>query len=164
MQLKSVFSCMEHTECVEYLTSLCFIFLSSSSSPLSPHPIHSYKGNIIRVERSREKQIVDFSTGSPWETVTLTALGRDRSLYTDILQEGTYSHTNISILSECCKSCMHIAAPVIAIASLFPSLLHLSPSLKLERWLCSRWKERPSCTRPLGRSGGSLVIPGRGGH
>jgi chaperone BCS1 len=30
------------------------------------------------VERSREKQIVDFSTGSPWETVTLTALGRNR--------------------------------------------------------------------------------------
>ena len=40
------------------------------------------------MERSREKQIVDFSTGSPWETVTLTALGRNRQLYTHILDEG----------------------------------------------------------------------------
>ena len=58
---------------------------------LTPLPFYpSYKGNLIRVERSREKQIVDFSTGSPWETVTLTALGRDRTLYADILQEGTH--------------------------------------------------------------------------
>lgn len=56
----------------------------------SPPSYTSYKGNLIQVERSREKQIVDFSTGSPWETVTLTALGRDRTLYTDILQEGTH--------------------------------------------------------------------------
>ena len=48
----------------------------------------SYKGNLIKVERSREKQIVDFSTGSPWETVTLTALGRNRQLYSHILDEG----------------------------------------------------------------------------
>jgi len=47
-----------------------------------------YKTTWIKVERSREKQIVDFSTGSPWETVTLTALGRDKGLYFNILQEG----------------------------------------------------------------------------
>ena len=50
--------------------------------------LSSYKGNLIKVERSREKQIVDFSTGSPWETVTLTALGRNRQLYSHILDEG----------------------------------------------------------------------------
>ena len=38
--------------------------------------------------QGREKQIVDFNTGSPWETVTLTALGRNRQLYTHILDEG----------------------------------------------------------------------------
>ena len=57
------------------------IFSPSQSIP-------SYKGNLIKVERSREKQIVDFSTGSPWETVTLTALGRNRQLYSHILDEG----------------------------------------------------------------------------
>ena len=42
----------------------------------------------IRVERNREKQMVNFQTGSPWETVTLTALGRDRNIYFKILDEG----------------------------------------------------------------------------
>ena len=42
----------------------------------------------VRVERNREKQMVDFQTGSPWETVTLTALGRDRTLYFKILEQG----------------------------------------------------------------------------
>lgn len=41
----------------------------------------------VRVERNREKQMVDFQTGSPWETVTLTALGRDRTLYFKILEQ-----------------------------------------------------------------------------
>ena len=109
-QCKSFFSCTGHIDCVGYLT---FCALLTLPLYLFPHPTHSYKGNIIRVERSREKQIVDFSTGSPWETVTLTALGRDRNLYTDILQEGTPSHTNISILSDFCKSYMRITALVV---------------------------------------------------
>lgn len=48
------------------------------------------------MERSREKQIVDFSTGSPWETVTLTALGRDKGLYFNILQEGRIMFVTLS--------------------------------------------------------------------
>ena len=32
--------------------------------------------------------MVNIQTGSPWENVTLTALGRDRSLYFDMLEEG----------------------------------------------------------------------------
>lgn len=47
----------------------------------------NYKGNWIRVERSREKGMVDLHTGSPWETVTLTALGRNKQVYFDLLHE-----------------------------------------------------------------------------
>ncbi|MEQ2246115.1 mitochondrial chaperone [Ilyodon furcidens] len=43
----------------------------------------------IRVERTREKQMVDLHTGTPWESVTFTALGRDRQIFFNILQEGT---------------------------------------------------------------------------
>lgn len=42
----------------------------------------------IRVERTREKQMVDLHTGTPWESVTFTALGRDRQIFFNILQEG----------------------------------------------------------------------------
>lgn len=46
-----------------------------------------YGSTWIRVERNREKQMVNITTGSPFETVTLTALGRDRNLYFNILEE-----------------------------------------------------------------------------
>lgn len=42
----------------------------------------------IRVERTREKQMVDLHTGTPWESVTFTALGRNRQIFFNILQEG----------------------------------------------------------------------------
>ncbi|ROL50459.1 Mitochondrial chaperone BCS1 [Anabarilius grahami] len=41
----------------------------------------------IRVERTREKQMVNLHTGTPWESVTFTALGRDRQIFFNILQE-----------------------------------------------------------------------------
>ena len=47
----------------------------------------SYRNTWIRVERNREKQMVDFNTGVPWESVTLTALGRNQKLYFNILEE-----------------------------------------------------------------------------
>ncbi|KAG9349428.1 hypothetical protein JZ751_027871 [Albula glossodonta] len=46
-----------------------------------------YKRKWIRVERTREKQMVDLHTGTPWESVTFTALGRDRDVFFNILQE-----------------------------------------------------------------------------
>lgn len=46
-----------------------------------------FRNTWIRVERTREKQIVDLNTGKPWETVQLTALGRNRKLYVDILED-----------------------------------------------------------------------------
>ncbi|XP_014676469.1 PREDICTED: mitochondrial chaperone BCS1-like [Priapulus caudatus] len=46
-----------------------------------------YGNTWIRVERTREKQIVDLQTGSPFESVQLTALGRSSALYTRILED-----------------------------------------------------------------------------
>ena len=47
-----------------------------------------YGSTWIRVERNREKQMVNFQTGTPWETVTLTTLGRRKDIYVNILDEG----------------------------------------------------------------------------
>ncbi|XP_059583513.1 mitochondrial chaperone BCS1 isoform X2 [Alligator mississippiensis] len=41
----------------------------------------------IRVERNREKQMIDLHTGTPWESVTFTALGTNRDIFFSILQE-----------------------------------------------------------------------------
>lgn len=46
-----------------------------------------YKKHWIRVDRNREKQMVDINRGVPFETVTLTSVGRNRSVYFDILEE-----------------------------------------------------------------------------
>ncbi|KAK6632473.1 mitochondrial chaperone [Polyplax serrata] len=46
-----------------------------------------YNGNWIKVERSREQHTLDLHMGVPWETVTLTAFGRDKTLYYGILEE-----------------------------------------------------------------------------
>ena len=46
-----------------------------------------YKTTWIRVERNREKQMVDFNRAAPFEVVTLTALGTNRSIYFEILEE-----------------------------------------------------------------------------
>ncbi|XP_034185730.1 mitochondrial chaperone BCS1 [Osmia lignaria lignaria] len=46
-----------------------------------------YAGNWIRVERTREQQTIDIQMGIPFETVQLTAIGRDRTIYFNILEE-----------------------------------------------------------------------------
>ncbi|XP_067843070.1 mitochondrial chaperone BCS1 [Heptranchias perlo] len=46
-----------------------------------------YNSKWLRVERNREKQMVDLNTGTPWETVTLTSLGSNRQMFFHILQE-----------------------------------------------------------------------------
>ncbi|KAF9916410.1 hypothetical protein FBU30_001400 [Linnemannia zychae] len=46
-----------------------------------------YNGAWIQVERTRDAKMMDLSTGSPWETVTLTTLSRDRHVFTELLQE-----------------------------------------------------------------------------
>lgn len=47
----------------------------------------TYKRTWIRVERNREQHTLDLHMGVPWETVTLTALGRDKGIYFRILEE-----------------------------------------------------------------------------
>ena len=49
---------------------------------------HRYRNTWIWVERNREKQMIDLQTGTPWETVTLTAIGRNKGLFFDILSQG----------------------------------------------------------------------------
>lgn len=46
-----------------------------------------YKKHLIQVVREREKSMIDLQSGSPWETVTLTSLGRSRDIFTQILNE-----------------------------------------------------------------------------
>ncbi|XP_019378208.1 PREDICTED: mitochondrial chaperone BCS1 [Gavialis gangeticus] len=46
-----------------------------------------YRRKWIRVERNREKQMIDLHTGTPWESVTFTALGTNRDIFFSILQE-----------------------------------------------------------------------------
>src|SRR5688572_23849730 len=36
----------------------------------------NYKGKWIRIERTREKNVVDMTSGNLWETITLTTLGK----------------------------------------------------------------------------------------
>lgn len=47
-----------------------------------------YGKSWIRVERTREQHTLDLHMGVPWETVQLTAFGRNKALYFDILEEG----------------------------------------------------------------------------
>merc|ERR1712038_331864 len=46
-----------------------------------------YKGHWIRIERTREKQMVDMTVGAPWESVTLTTVGRNRRIFYSLLDE-----------------------------------------------------------------------------
>src|SRR5262249_15054744 len=46
-----------------------------------------YRGRWIRVERSREQQQMDIHMGIPFETVTLTTIGTEKSIYQTILEE-----------------------------------------------------------------------------
>lgn len=55
-----------------------------------------YKNNWIRVERSVEKSAMSIQTGKPYESVTLTALGINKALFLDILEEAR----NLALVSE----------------------------------------------------------------
>jgi chaperone BCS1 len=46
-----------------------------------------YKSTWIKVERSREKNVVDINSGSLWETLTLTTLGQSRKIFEEIITE-----------------------------------------------------------------------------
>ncbi|KAI8825942.1 BCS1 N terminal-domain-containing protein [Fimicolochytrium jonesii] len=46
-----------------------------------------YEGAWIQVERQRERNMIDLKSGTPWETITLTTLSRDRKLFHKMLEE-----------------------------------------------------------------------------
>lgn len=46
-----------------------------------------YKGAFIRITRERSGKMIDLTNGSPYETVTLTTLYRDKHLFNNILDE-----------------------------------------------------------------------------
>lgn len=46
-----------------------------------------YQGAWFQVERQRATKMIDLKSGSPWETVMLTTLSRDRKLFPRILEE-----------------------------------------------------------------------------
>ncbi|KAI8149727.1 BCS1 N terminal-domain-containing protein [Fennellomyces sp. T-0311] len=57
---------------------------------LVPGPgIHYFKwhGVWMKVERQRDGKMMDLTTGSPWETITVTTLSRDRHVFTKLLSE-----------------------------------------------------------------------------
>ncbi|XP_053695635.1 mitochondrial chaperone BCS1 [Sabethes cyaneus] len=49
--------------------------------------IMRYGGTWIKVDRAREQHTLDLHMGVPWETVQLTAFGRNKNLYFKILEE-----------------------------------------------------------------------------
>lgn len=49
---------------------------------------YRYHGKYIQVTRTREQQSLDLHAGVPWENVVLTTFGTNKSLFTNILEEG----------------------------------------------------------------------------
>lgn len=62
----------------------------STSFSLVPGPgthFFKFRDAWFQVKRERDGKMMDLTSGSPWETATLTTLSRDRSLFADMLQE-----------------------------------------------------------------------------
>ncbi|CCJ28330.1 unnamed protein product [Pneumocystis jirovecii] len=62
----------------------------STSFSLVPGPgKHYFRYNNIWIQFDRQKdgKMIDLSTGSPWETITLTTLSRDRKIFNELLYE-----------------------------------------------------------------------------
>ncbi|KAG4305621.1 hypothetical protein PORY_001177 [Pneumocystis oryctolagi] len=46
-----------------------------------------YNNAWIQFDRQRDGKVIDLSTGSPWETITLTTLFKDREIFNELLYE-----------------------------------------------------------------------------
>ncbi|KAI8842086.1 P-loop containing nucleoside triphosphate hydrolase protein [Chytridium lagenaria] len=46
-----------------------------------------YRNSWLFIERARERAMIDLKSGAPWETVTITALNRDKEILLDILEQ-----------------------------------------------------------------------------
>lgn len=63
---------------------------SFANFSLVPGPgIHYFKYNKCwyKVERQRERNMIDLKSGSPWETISITTLSRDRQSLSEILEK-----------------------------------------------------------------------------
>lgn len=63
---------------------------SDTSFSLVPGPgthFFKYQSAWFQVKRERDSKMIDLTSGTPWETVTLTALSRDRVLFPALLAE-----------------------------------------------------------------------------
>ncbi|XP_052833255.1 mitochondrial chaperone BCS1 [Octopus bimaculoides] len=74
-----------HTKYHQSDTGRVFTYFDFVPSP-GDH-FFKHKGNWFKVERNREKTMGDFTTGTPFETVSLTAVGQNKQLFIDILNE-----------------------------------------------------------------------------
>ena len=62
---------------------IAFVLLLRQLCVCSGQHLLRYKGALLLIDRQRSGEVVDFSSGSPWETLTLTTL----SLYRHSLQD-----------------------------------------------------------------------------
>ncbi|KAI9024000.1 BCS1 N terminal-domain-containing protein [Hyaloraphidium curvatum] len=63
---------------------------TSARFELVPGPgrhFFKYRSAWFAMERTRERQMLDLTSGTPWETVTLTTLTMDRHLFAEMLQD-----------------------------------------------------------------------------
>lgn len=63
---------------------------NKTSFSLVPGPgthFFKFKNSWFQVKRERDGKMMDLHSGTPWETVTLTTLSRDRHLFSDLLAE-----------------------------------------------------------------------------
>ena len=74
-----------------------------------------YGNRFIRVHRERENKMINFETGTPFETVTLTTLGTSRQLFIDMLQEAREFGLRDSE-GACVRSCVFMSDDVCAYA------------------------------------------------
>lgn len=63
------------------------IYTKFDFMPSPGNHFFKHKNTWIKVERNREKTMGDFTTGTPFETVSLTAIGQNRDLFFNILEE-----------------------------------------------------------------------------
>ncbi|TNN68539.1 Mitochondrial chaperone BCS1 [Liparis tanakae] len=115
----------------------------------------------IRVERTREKQMVDLHTGTPWETVTFTALGRDRQIFFNILQEAR----ELALKQEEGRTVMYTAMGGDWRPFGFPRRRRPLSSVVLEGGLAERIVDdvkefigNPKCTALAGELGYSICL------
>nr|XP_039252642.1 mitochondrial chaperone BCS1-like isoform X2 [Styela clava] len=70
-----------------YTQSWCSLYLVFCKIVLKFLNYNMYKKFPIKIERNREKQMIDRNQHIPYETVTLTTLGRNIALFEDILSQ-----------------------------------------------------------------------------